>query len=417
MSATSLSSAATIHCRLARPEDAGCVAHLYRAAYTARDAGAEDRYPFPQFLDRGWLHEAFAQPELCWGVAEADGQVIASAGAVKNIGSPQDRVAELFGIVVDEPFRGLGRQRPGQGVGTRLARFICAALPAETSFVICESRTALIAAWRVARNAGFAPLGFEAAGHRTPAGYESMLLTGSVSAEAASERSLEPIPDWLAPLARSVLSPLGLPLPPTVTRSPTGPRGDEGPEFRVIGDRATARRWLAAPSVSAPASGVVGLDRLEGVESSRSVRRYYVGLLGSRVVAAARVSWDRIDCRARVLRLESECEAWSARLMQAICQDLKDKLDGGPLSLVVEVRGGAIELQSELRRLGFSPTVYYPGYVACADQRHDGVQYALFSRHFPRSQAQGLACLAEWRRHWPAAAAMTDVVLAAMPHL
>src|SRR5882762_3105932 len=94
--------------RRALPADARQISRLYFAAYPSAEAGESSRYPFPQFFDHEWVSQAVSEEVIYWVVAECDGEVIATAGAVRNIGSEEDRIAEGFGLVVDPRFRGRG---------------------------------------------------------------------------------------------------------------------------------------------------------------------------------------------------------------------------------------------------------------------------------------------------------------------
>src|ERR1700736_5291258 len=75
--------------RPAAPSDAPHICALYEEEY--RPPGAADargHYPFPQLLDPNWVAWAVTRKSLTWIVAVADGALVGSAGAVRNIGSP-----------------------------------------------------------------------------------------------------------------------------------------------------------------------------------------------------------------------------------------------------------------------------------------------------------------------------------------
>src|SRR5262245_59669726 len=95
--------------RFARADDAPQISALYEKEYRPRTGGdARDNYPFPQLLEPNWVAHAVNRSDVCWIVAEVDGRVLGSAGAMRNIGTPEDQVAEVFGIVVHPAARGRG---------------------------------------------------------------------------------------------------------------------------------------------------------------------------------------------------------------------------------------------------------------------------------------------------------------------
>jgi L-amino acid N-acyltransferase YncA len=145
--------------RTARAADAPAISALYRDAYSPRGGGeAREFYPFPQFLDPDWVAAAVVREEIRWLVAETDGAVAGTVGAVLNIGTASDRVAESFGLVISERAR-------GRGTGIRLFDSLCRSLEGEAQFIIGETRTAHPGGWKIVRRCGFVPLGFEPFAH------------------------------------------------------------------------------------------------------------------------------------------------------------------------------------------------------------------------------------------------------------
>ena len=171
--------------RRAVPGDARDINRLYNQAYSTDEREAKEQYPFPQVLDPGWIAEAVAGGSIAWVVAEAGGELVGSTAAVRNIGGQRDRIAEVFGVVVSHGAR-------VKGVATRLLGFLCAKLEGEAEFILCEARTAEPGGWKVARNCGFLPVGFEPFAHAMPVGFESMVLTGKVVGDPSARSAVPP---------------------------------------------------------------------------------------------------------------------------------------------------------------------------------------------------------------------------------
>lgn len=406
------------HIRTAAPQDAPAITELYAEAYRPPDGGdAKDHYPFPQVLNPEWVAYATGHRKICWVVADDGGAIVGSAAALRNIGSEQDRVAEVFGIVV----RSTGRSR---GVGTRLLNGLEAELTRDPSntptLVMCEARTAVSAAWKIAKNGGFFPIGFEPFAHATPAGSEAMLPTGKLLAGNASLRdTLSPLSLASLKLGTAVLNGCRLPAslagtgegyalePAHPMRAVDGAGLDEFPTGDLVGpltgaraahmlgmlrfdhDDAAGKEFLDQwPEAEMHASGVVGLRRLEGEDlgDHRYARQFYVGRIGPRILCAARVVWDRVDLRARILDLQTQVEGIQGLLLARIADSLQVQTGAERLVLVVDVRGDALRLQVTLEALGFVPTVYYPGLLGDARTRRDAVQYTrLFNCDFQES--------------------------------
>jgi hypothetical protein len=108
---------------------------------------------------------------------------VSTHNQLRNIGSEQDLVDEIFGIVVKEDSR-------QSGLGSGLVRFLYSQLACESHFGICESRTAISAGWKVAHSNEFVPVGFEPFAHSTPAGAEPMLPTARLSSGLLGRRSV-----------------------------------------------------------------------------------------------------------------------------------------------------------------------------------------------------------------------------------
>ena len=280
--------------RRAVPGDARDVNRLYNQAYSTDEREAKEQYPFPQVLDPGWIAEAVAGGSIAWVVAEAGGELVGSTAAVRNIGGQRDRIAEVFGVVVSHGAR-------VKGVATRLLGFLCAKLEGEAEFILCEARTAEPGGWKVARNCGFLPVGFEPFAHAMPVGFESMVLTGKVVGDPSARSAVPPRLTLTAQALAVAVTGEGARLRPEghggSSPDPVGndpfstPAGAPSAEpFEVRRDDEGGRRVLEGWGGDLDhRSGVICLRPLEGEdrERRRYERPYFLGLQDGRVVGCA----------------------------------------------------------------------------------------------------------------------------------
>jgi RimJ/RimL family protein N-acetyltransferase len=395
--------------RAGRPQDADQISDLYRQAYSASNSDdAQEHYPFPQFLDPRRLRQLANGETMDWVVAEGEKKIVGTIGAIRNIGRADDRVAEYFGLVVNETWR-------GKGIAGSLFGAVYEKLTDKARFMIAETRTADAGGWRTAKKYGFVPLGFEPFAHNTPAGSETMLLLGSVPKQARDQRDVGGHSSVaVRTLARTVLQTLHLEPLPAVERStypiapqpchellskltPAHPRlkvsglglGKADDVFHVLDDEMVAiqlqQEWR---SFSPHLSGVVGLSRLEGEDPTgdRYTKKCFVGYIGKCPVSCARIVWDHRDHRARILYLQTRFHGLQGLMVAEILRFLETQSRYTPVSVVIDVRADYPSLHATLEELGFFPTVYYPCLVAGEKGRLDAVQYTrLCSRPFQES--------------------------------
>ncbi len=376
--------------RRARPGDAARISALYHEEYCPEGGGdARDHYPFPQFLEPDWVATAVEREEICWIVAELEGNVVGSAGAMRNIGSALDRVAEVFGIVVDRGMR-------GSGIGNGLLDYLNESLGDEAQVTLCEARTGDLRGWKVARHSGFDPIGFEPFAHATPVGSESMLLTARVRAEVRGNAVAVPATEAARLLAEAVARSSSRGRGPTRPGEPRAPlplwTAEDGAwAAQVVRDDERGAAFLAEwHGRLRHRSGVLDMQRIEGIDPrgrARYDRRYYILRVGNDVLACGRVVWDRTDGRVRLLNLQSRVEDAREPLIRGIVEALAPERGPNSPIIVIDIRADTPELQAGLEAMGFVPTAYYPAVIAGERERIDGereridgIQYTLLDR-------------------------------------
>lgn len=388
--------------RPARPGDAESLAALYRAVYVVADAeNYSQRYPFPQYMDPLWFADSVVGNEYCWVVAEVLGEIIGCFGALRNTGSPHsdDRVAEQTGLVVSDKWR----QR---GVGLMLMAEMCRILENSSHFIIAEARTANPGGWKVARKCGFIPIGFEPFGHITHRGDEPMIMLGRISEEALRQRRTDyNISINVHELAQVTCHFFGLEIPKTTEAVPfpiSFPSQKEFKEMLVPAHQVFENIHLEEEDggfrieSSIPGStdlfqrefneisnhngGIVGLKRLEGndPEGERYMEKYFQASYGHHLLALARILWDRLDRRARILYLQTKFHGLQGILLAEMINALKRVAQAEELrTIVLDVRADFPSLHVSLGQLGFFPTVYYPSLISNGSGRIDCVQFTL----------------------------------------
>jgi ribosomal protein S18 acetylase RimI-like enzyme len=358
--------------RRATPADAQAISALYVRVYTpAKGGDARDYYPFPQIMSPDGVAAMIAGGKVVWLVGEAPGgTLVGSAAAMRNIGDAPDQIAEVFGVVVDAAHR-------HGGLGSALVGGLVDELAGSSKFILCEARTDDAGGWKVARSAGFVPVGYEPYAHSMPVGFESMVLTGRWRRTSHSHG-----PNGKAPRTgqahRLREAVMGLPS--------LGPRAlaqrrealPSGTDVRVRRDDASGRRWFDGPAdIFDRSAGIVGLNPLQGVDhrNGRFTHAYYLAESAFSEVGAARVVYDRVDARARVLGLRTAAPEVCAALLQHLVNDLLCLAGDGRLVIIVLVDGNCSQAQADLTKLGFFPTVYLPAFIAAPRGRNDVVQY------------------------------------------
>lgn len=378
--------------RAASPADSAGICSLYAQAYRPPEGGdPRSCYPFPQFLDPDCVARLVTSEAIRWFVAEAAGRIIGTVGAVVNIGTAADRVAECFGLVVDQQFR-------FHSIGSELFSLLCSSLSeaGEGDFIMAEARTAHSGGWKVVRRAGFSPIGFEPFAHRTPQGSESMLLTAKILPGAIQRRGvLNMTSAGVRRLSEPICQGLGAPC----YRRPASMENHLADMRRWHSRDVTVEEVGEEVFVVPPGyrGDVIGLHRLEGEDRSgrRYRQRYFVARYSRRPIACARAIWDAFDMRLRLLDLKASQPGGEGPLIRAIVAALAAGQGQAPHSVVVDVRADAIALHEDLCGCGFFPTVYYPGMFADGDCRSDAVQFTCLAG-CDLETARRSADLSEW---------------------
>ena len=396
--------------RLALPRDARAISALYRQAYDpANGSDVREHYPFPQFLDEECVEDLVRSDVLRWFVADLGDAIVGTCGAVVNIGSPMDRIAESFGLVIDARWQ-------HQSLGTELFRTLCDSLVSESAaaFVMAETRTSHAGGWKVVRHCGFVPMGFEPFAHATPAGSEAMLMTGRVSPVVlALRRRPGQASARVSLLSRRVLQqldcvPVEAPCQGESADAPTDACGAQarlamesaavcvdgllrpgGEKLEIHEEPWTGRLPEAARDMPAGAQGIIGLRHLEGHApgSVRYERSLFVASIDGRMVAHAQTSYDHCDQRLRVIELRAATDGIAVALLAHILRQRQAAACGAPFVAVLDARADSQGLISALERIGFFPTVYYPALIQEGGERVDAVQFTwLFGRDFKASR-------------------------------
>jgi ribosomal protein S18 acetylase RimI-like enzyme len=398
--------------RRASPADAQAISALYVRVYTpAKGGDARDYYPFPQIMSPDGVAAMIAGGNVVWLVGEAPGgTLVGSAAAMRNIGDTPDQIAEVFGVVVDAAHR-------HAGLGSALVSGLVNELAGSSKFILCEARTDDAGGWKVARHVGFVPVGYEPYAHSMPVGFESMVLTGRWRRNSHAHRLNGKIPGTgQAHLLRDAV--MGLPSPANARSGLQGlPQAREPlpsvTNVKVRRDDVAGRQWFDGPAdMFDRSAGIVGLNPLQGVDhrNGRFTHAYYVALSAFSAVGAARVVYDRVDARARVLGLRTATADVCAALLQHLVDDLLRLAGDGRLVIIVLVDGNCSQAQADLTNLGFFPTVYLPAFVAAPRGRSDVVQYTRLA-----GCSLGESTHAVTAKNWPQAEKVIAQVLRFAP--
>ena len=268
----------------------------------------------------------------------------------------------------------------------------------------------------MARNAGFLPVGYEPFAHAMPVGFESMVLTGRWRRSSRRDGP-HGEPPRTGPAYRLREAVMGLSASDVPSRPPDLAQKREaapsGTDVKVRRDDLAGLRWFDGPTdIFDRSAGIIGLNPLQGVDhcSSRFTHAYYLALSSFSEVGAARVVYDRIDARARVLGLRTAAPGVRAALLQYLVNDLPRLAGDGRLVVIVLVGSNCGQAQADLTNLGFFPTIYLPEFIAAPPGRSDVVQYTRLAGCSLRDSANAVTA-----KHWPEAERVIAQVLRFAP--
>jgi hypothetical protein len=347
--------------------------------------------------------------KFVWFVGKTPtGTIVGAAAAARNIGDALDQIAEIFGVGVD------AEHRHG-GLGSALVCGLLNELAGTSEFILCEARTDDAGGWKVARNAGFRPVGYEPYAHSMPVGFESMVLTGRWRQSLHRNGPGAELPQaWQIHRLRETVT--GLPSAADLTPGSPGlaQRRDAPPsDVKVCRDDMVGRGWFNRPAdLFDRSAGIVGLNPLQGVDhrSGRFTHAYYLARSACTEVGAARVVYDRVDARARVLGLRTTVPGVRAVLLQYLVNDLLRSAGSGRLVIIVLVCSSCSQGQIDLTNLRFFPTVYLPAFIAAPRGRADVVQYTRLDGCSLRESSDAVTA-----KHWPEAEKVIAQVLGFAP--
>ena len=286
-------------------------------------------------------------------------------------------------------------------------------------FTLCEARTAEAGGWKAARNAGLRPVGFEPYAHAMPIGFESMVLTASWnSTDPSRPPETPPAENTGASLKLAQIVCGSAPAKSLSTADTVGQLSNPGLQngnevywdsLNVRRDDRSGQQWFAdSTDRYVRQSAVVEFWPFHGVEPRylRFENAYYVASNSASDIAAARVFYDRIDARARILGLRVMTPGVESQFIQGIVENLLQLSNGGPLVVIVCVSACAPATQMGLEVMGFIPTAYFPGMITVEADRADVIQYTrLFGRSWPESTRLVTAT------EWPEARRIIDQIL------
>ncbi len=383
-------------------EDAPALSRLYNDAYRPVSGGdAKDFYPYPQLLAPEEIEGMISGGAFRWVVAELDGSVIGACGAVLNVGGTDDKIAEVFGLVIKAEHRFCG-------YGTRLFAYLDDMLVQNdgSMFIIAETRTAHSGGWKVVRRQDFIALGFEPAAHLTPAGNESMLLAGKVSPKALDLRNRVAVNSiGVKRLSYAVLEQIQWVKPPVeddgLLRSPRRRREnrplEEKCEVYTL-EGAYDEQVLASVrgGLSDCGSCVIHLNRMRGsvARSKRFDRTLLVASRKGEKIGYALADLDTRDQRVKIVEMNGRDSNVREILLKNILRMAGPRM-GSVFSCVIEVRSDDPTLHELLEEIGFFPTAYYPAFILDGGSRIDCVQFT-YLENVDLAQACGAAELGDW---------------------
>jgi len=178
-------------------------------------------------------------------------------------------------------------------------------------------------------------------------------------------------------------------------------------------DDTAGRHWFERTAdLFDRSSGIIGLKPLQGIDyrNGRFMQAYYVASSPSSELGAARVVYDRVDARARVLGLRAAAPAVRAALLRYLVDDLLRLAGDSRLVIIVLANSDCAQAHADLGSLGFFATVYLPGFVAAPVGRSDVIQYTRLAGCSLRESSRDVTA-----KDWPDAERVISQVLRFAP--
>ena len=342
--------------------DASALSSLYREAYDPKTgAPPEEFYPFPDLMSPEKLAILLDNELWLWIVACQGREVIGVVGAkiACQAGTLRPMLADMLGLVVRPDCR-------RRGVGQHLLRYVTGELDNRVDWILAETRVNTPASWGPLRKCGYRIFGYESACHRTPAGYEAMLLQGKVSSRRLRLRRASTPRNRLEALANEVTRNLC---------SAVNENGDLAAEASVDGrepDEASAKVGNLNGNTSKVESAIC-VRQLQRHLCSARLKQFTIEMPSLALVAEI----DPIDLRLYIasLVLGTTFSNIAGDLRSVFSEIERYMLAQNLQSSVIEVALSKSELIEILLEKRYKPTAVYPALVSDGSCFKDVVQF------------------------------------------
>jgi GNAT superfamily N-acetyltransferase len=311
-----------------------------------------DDYAIPEFYDDRWVKRGIYSDHVIWLVIEEEGEVIASGACILDYGDYNDQIGELGRFVVHP-------ERKGRGLGRRLVAAMLEATDDTVEFAFGEARTVHPLSQALFDRSGFTASGFLPQSYAFGDRRESFVLYTNLYGNGPALRREEPpqvIPE-VAPLARHVLSAMGLP----TTVEPM----DRRSLARLV--RIEHGR-LVEPLLFG------GLSLEQGISHIRRRHAVYLMALDEQRQPVGAVGYQ-VDAPSRLVK-GIELVAKDEELRGHLCGSLLRAAEEELGAQVIEVNLSAYDarLQRTFANHGFHPVAYAPAMVFHGTHRLDVVK-------------------------------------------
>jgi hypothetical protein len=346
--------------RAAISADADHIAELYRSAYDPGDGGRpEDHYPFPTLMQPGRLSRLLCEPDWLWSVAELSQRIVAVIGArIGNLPCGGNAAfADLIGLVVGAEWR-------GQGIGQQVARHLDREIFRTVDWALAETRTAALGGWKIMARLEYPVVGLEPLCHRTPSGYEPMLLQAKMSAQRMTARRTSTVCSQLASFAQSVSAQF------QVDKLIQGDRRTKTlASVQCPADVCTPKNGSATLAVPIRQLPVILNDRIAGPSRLVEINVDRPGFV-------LRGYADMVDRRLYINSLTACDGTASGDAVSVVLEEaLGIAASRGLSSCVIDIRADDGQLVDVLTRQEFKPTAYYPGLLCEEGYSLDAAQF------------------------------------------